>query len=93
MLLIDTNETLSRMGQLQSRLVYECQSIDPICNMYQKKKSTLPATSLTGKFPIDAIFVSPRLQHITQGGWIQVEKSIKDRRVLFIDIPINLLLG
>ena len=54
-LLIDTNANLSRMGQLQSRLVYECQLFDPISNMYKNKKSTLPSTSLTGSFPIDAV--------------------------------------
>ena len=72
--LINTNENLSRMGQLQTKLKYECQLIDPIQNMYQKEKNSLPSTSLTGSFLIDAIFVSPQIQNITRGGWIEVEK-------------------
>ena len=40
--LINTNENLSRMGQLQTKLKYECQLIDPIQNMYQKEKNSLP---------------------------------------------------
>ena len=92
-LLIDTNENLAKMGQLQSKLCYECQLIDPIRAIYQKKKTSLPPTSLTGSVPIDSIFVSTQLQDITRGGWIQIEKSIGDHRALFIDIPIHLLLG
>ena len=60
-LLIDTNENLSRMGQLKSKLVYEYQLIDPICNMYKNKKDTLPFTSLRKRYLIDAIFVSMQL--------------------------------
>ena len=52
-LLIDANENLSRMGQLQSKLVYECQLTDPIHKMYQNKKDTLHSTLLTGSFLID----------------------------------------
>jgi len=37
-LLIDTNENLAQMGQLQSKLCYECQLIDPIRAIYQKRK-------------------------------------------------------
>ena len=92
-LLIDTNENLARMGQLQTKLKYECQLVDPIRNIYQNDGDTLPSTSLTGSYPIDAIFVSPQLQQIVRGGWIQVEKSIGDHRALFIDIPIKTLLG
>jgi len=56
------------MGQLQSKLSYECQLIDPIRAIYQKKKTRLPPTSLTGSVPIDSIFVSSQLQDITRGG-------------------------
>ena len=92
-LLIDTNENLARMGQLQSQLIYECQLVDPIRSIYQKDNTTLPPTSLTGSNPIDSIFVSPQLQDIVRGGWIQVEKSIGDHRALFIDVPIETILG
>jgi len=83
------------MGQLQSQLVYDCQLVvDPIRSIYQKDTSILPPpTSLTGSDPIDAIFVSPQLQDIVRGGWIQVEKSIGDHRTLFVDIPIETILG
>ena len=64
------------MGQLQSKLRYEFQLIDPIRVTYQKKNYILSSTSLTGSYPIDAIFVSPQLQHVTRGEWIQVEKRI-----------------
>ena len=92
-LLIDANENLARMGQLQSQLVYDCKLIDPIRSIYQKDTTILPSTSLTGSNPIDAIFVSPQLQDIVRGGWIQVEKSIGDHRALFVDIPIKTILG
>jgi len=46
--------------------------------MYQKNDTMLPPTSLTGSVPIDAIFVSPQLQEITRGGWIQIENIIGD---------------
>ena len=81
------------MGQLQSQLVYDCKLIDPIRSIYQKDTTILPSTSLTGSNPIDAIFVSPQLQDIVRGGWIQVEKSIGDHRALFVDIPIKTILG
>ena len=92
-LLIDTNENLARMGQLQTQLLYECQLVDPIRSTYQQKNTILPPTSLTGSNPIDSIFVSPQLRNIIRGGWIQVEKSIGDHRALFIDIPIETILG
>ena len=92
-LLIDANENLARMGQLQTKLCYECNLIDPIRAMYKKNNTILPATSLTGSVPIDSIFVSPQLQKITRGGWIRIEDSVGDHRALFIDIPIKTLLG
>jgi len=67
-LLIDANENLARMGQLQTKLCYECNLIDPIRAMYKKNNTILPATSLTGSVPIDSIFVYPQLQKITRGG-------------------------
>jgi len=90
--LINANENLARMGQLQTKLCYECNLIDPIRAMYKKNNTILPATSLTGSVPIDSIFVSPQLQKITRGGWIRIEDSVGDHRALFIDIPINTLL-
>ena len=92
-LLIDTNENLSRMGHLQTKLLYECDLIDPIRNLYSNNNTTLPPTSLTGSVPIDSIFVSQNLQHISKGGWIRIEESIGNHRALFIDIPAQTLLG
>ena len=92
-LLIGTNENLSRMGALQTKLRFECQLVYPIREMYSKKNQILPPTSLTGSVPIDSIFVSPNMKNIVRGGWIQVEKSVGDHRSLYIDIPIKSLLG
>ena len=92
-LLIDMNENLNRMGPLQSAFKYECQLIDPIREMHHDGKSILPPTSLTGSVPIDGIFVSPALQHISKGGWMSIDESIGDHRALFIDIPLKVLLG
>ena len=92
-LLIDTNENLSQMGQLQTKLLYECDLIDPIRNLYSNSHTTLPPTSSTGSVPIDSIFVSQNLQHISKGGWIRIEESIGNHRALFIDIPTKILLG
>ena len=83
-LLIDANENLARMGQLQTKLCYECNLIDPIRAMYKKNNTIIP---------IYSIFVSPQLQKITRGGWIRIEDSVGDHRALFIDIPIKTLLG
>jgi len=41
-LLIDTNENLSRMGALQTKLRYECQLVDPIREMYERKHQVYP---------------------------------------------------
>ena len=92
-LLIDTNENLQRMGPLQHMLTTKCQLVDPIRAIHQQNCTSLPSTSLTGSYPIDGIFVSRNLQHITRGGWLTLEDSIGDHRSLFIDILINLLLG
>ena len=92
-LLIDANEDLSRMGQLQTKLCYECNLVDPIRKIYSTSNSTLPPTSLTGSVPIDGIFVSPQIEHITRGGWLKIENSIGDHRTLYMDIPIDILLG
>ena len=92
-LLIDMNENLNRMGPLQSALKYECQLIDPIRELHHDGESELPPTSLTGSVPIDGIFVSPALQHISKGGWMSIDDSVGDHRALFIDIPLKLLLG
>ena len=92
-LLIDTNEDLSKMGQLQTKLRFECRLIDPIRKIYSKKDTVLPPTSLTGSVPIDSIFVSPQLENITRGGWLKIEDSIGDHRSLYIDLPMNELLG
>ena len=92
-LLIDTNEDLSRMGQLQTKLCYECQLVDPIRKIYSKKNTTLPSTSLTGSVPIDSIFVSPQLENITRGGWLKIEESVGDHRSLYINLPMSILLG
>ena len=52
-LLIDLNEDLTRMGPLQSALVYDCHLVDPIRAIYQQNNKNLPPTSLTGSVPID----------------------------------------
>jgi len=92
-LLIDTNEDLSKMGALQMKLRFECQLVDPIKKMYSKKNQIHPPTSLTGIIPIDSIFVSSNMKNVVHGGWrIQVEKSLGDRS-LYIDIQIKSLLG
>ena len=87
------NENLNRMGPLQSAIKYECQLIDPVRELHHDGKSELPPTSLTGSAPIDGIFVSPALQHISKGGWMSIDESVGDHRALFIDIPLKLLLG
>ena len=92
-LLIDMNENLEKMGPIQSALLYECQLIDPIRAIYHDNKSKLPPTSLTGSVPIDAIFVSPQLRNIAKGGWISIGESVGDHRALFIDLPLQMLLG
>ena len=78
---------------MQTELSYEYNLIDPICNIYNRKDNILPPTSLTGRVPIDSIFVSPQLQNITRGGWINIEGQKGDHRSLYIDIPIIDLLG
>ena len=92
-LLIDMNENLEKDGPFQTILKYECQLVDPIRTIHQKRNEKLPPTSLTGSFPIDSIFVSPQLQNITRGGWIKIEDSVGDHRALFIDLPTKTLLG
>ena len=47
-LLIDTNEDLSCLVQLQTKLCYECHIVDPISKIYNRKDNTLPPTSLIG---------------------------------------------
>ena len=87
------NENLAKMGPIQSALLYECQLTGPIRAIYHDNKSKLPPTSLTGSVPIDAIFVSPQLRSIAKGGWISISESVGYHRALFIDLPLQMLLG
>ena len=92
-LMIDGNENFARMGPLHNALVRECRLIDPIRLAYQNNNDTLPATSSTGSVPIDSIFVSQQLRHISRGGWLKHGETVGDHRPLYIDIPVLTLLG
>ena len=41
----------------------------------------------------DAIFVSPQLRSIAKGAWISISESVGYHRALFIDLPLQMLLG
>ena len=92
-LMIDGNENFARLGPLHVALLRECRLIDPIRFAYQHDTDSLPATSSTGSVPIDAIFVSHQIKHITRGGWLKHGETVGDHRPLYIDIPILTLLG
>ena len=88
------NENLHRMGPLQSAFRYECQLIDPIQELYLDGiSSKLPPISLTESVPIDGIFVSSQLRHIAKGGWISINESKGGHCTLFINLPLQTLLG
>ena len=92
-LMIDGNENFARLGPLHSALLRECRLVDPIRLAYQNAHTSLPATSSTGSVPIDSIFVSQQLRHITRGGWLKHGETVGDHRPIYIDIPIINLLG
>ena len=92
-LLIDTNENLSQNHDLQKHLtdgpIY---LIDPI-RLRHGQLNNLPPTTDRGSYPIDAIFVSPDLTDIENGGCLKISNGFSDHRPLFIDISIKRLLG
>lgn len=92
-LLIDTNENLSQMHHLQQHLTsYPLSLLDPIRLRHGNLNSPPPTTD-RGSYPIDSVFVSPRLADIHAGGWLQLSNGFSDHRPLFIDISIKKLLG
>ena len=91
-LMIDCNENLSKNLDLQSHLTTApLHLIDPIRHKYQNLHQ-LPATSDRGSFPIDSIFVTQDLCHISRGGWLPVGFTFSDHRILYVDIPIKKIL-
>ena len=66
--------------------------IDPI-RLKHDHGQRLPPTTDKGSYPIDAIFVSPKLANIDAGGWLPIQTGLSDHRPLYIDIPIKLLIG
>ena len=92
-LLIDCNEDLSSMKDLQMHLTQKDLNLaEPIRAKYQQL-DRLPPTNNTGSKPIDSIFVSPDLMHISRGGWLEFGKEYSDHRVLYMDIDMHTLLG
>ena len=92
-LFFDCNENFNKNGELQRLLVGDkCGLIDPIRT---KHPHTAPPHTYhrNHSYPIDSVFVSPRLRHIESGGWLRFGEGIGDHRAIFIDIPSQLLLG
>ena len=87
------NKNLNRMVPLQSAIQHKCQLIDSIRKLHHDVISPLSPTSLTESVPIHRIFVSIQLQNIAKVGWISVNESIGDHHALFIDLPLQILLG
>ena len=71
---------------------YKCNLIDPIRNRFGST-NVPPTYHRNNTYPIDSVFVSRKLQHITAGGWLRFGEGIGDHRVIYIDIPMQLLLG
>lgn len=92
-LLIDCNENLEKLQDLHKHLISDPISlIDPIRFRHFNGRA-LPPTNEKGSYPIDAIFVSSSLWHITRGGWLRFGEGVGDHRPLFIDINIKKLIG
>ena len=92
-LFIDCNENLNKNGPVQRALTTDkCQLIDPVRHKF-KNYVAPPTYQRNNSFPIDSVFVSRRLRHITKGGWLRFGEGIGDHRAIFIDIPSHILLG
>ena len=92
-LFIDCNENLHKQGQIQRLLVGDkCKLIDPIRRKFGTANAP-PTYHRNNSYPIDSVFVSKRLRHITYGGWLRFGEGIGDHRVIYIDLPVQLLLG
>lgn len=92
-LLIDCNENLNEMKDLQTHLTSEPISlIDPIRYKYPIS-GPFPPTTSTGSYPIDSIFVSPQLNDIVRGGWLEIGVGYSDHRILYFDIDMFKFLG
>ena len=92
-LFIDSNENLNKKGPVQRALTTDkCKLVDPIRLRF---KDTLapPTYHRNHSFPIDSVFVSRKLRHITKGGWLRFGEGIGDHRAIFLDIPSHILLG
>ena len=87
------NKNLDGMGLIQSAFKHECQLIDPIRESHHDGISKLPPTSLIGSVSIYKIFESSQLRHIAIRGLISINESLGDHCALFIDIPLQTLLG
>ena len=92
-LFIDCNDNLLRNGELQRLLVGEkCGLVDPIRLKYAHLTPP-PTYHRIRSYPIDSVFVSQKLRRIDVGGWIGSGEGIGDHRVIYIDVPTQLLLG
>ena len=93
LLFIDCNENLNKQGELQRLITDEkYHLIDPIRTKH-KNKQPPPTYHRNNNYPIDSVFISPKLRHIDAGGWLRFGEGIGDHRVIYIDIPSQLLLG
>ena len=92
-LFIDCNENLIKNGEIQRLLTGDkCNLVDPI--RHKHSHLTPPPTyHRNHTYPIDSVFVSQRLRHIDMGGWLCFGEGIGDHRAIFLDIPIQILLG
>ena len=92
-LLIDCNENLCKLQDLHKHLISDPISlVDPI-RFRHFNGDDLPPTNEKGSYPIDAIFVSNSLWHISRGGWLRFGEGVGDHRPLYIDIQIKKLIG
>ena len=70
----------------------KCNLIDPIRHRHSNRLPP-PTYHRNKNYPIDSVFVTPKLKHIDAGGWLRFGEGIGDHRVIYFDIPTPLLLG
>jgi endonuclease/exonuclease/phosphatase family metal-dependent hydrolase len=93
----DQDETVILMGDWNSNYNDVVQSMSQfdlvdIINKRHNSTSPPPTCKRSSSYPLDAIFVSPKLQ-CCRGGYLSFEKLDSDHRGIWCDIPIKYILG
>ena len=87
----DVNANVRRENSFTGAIKGNCGLINAI--EYAHPSITPPNNTQTGTHPVDGIFISPALHQITRTGWLKFGAGIGDHRALYVDIPIQHLLG